>query len=230
MGPLDRSPAEQDRQQRIGADPRRWLLHRPPRPSSGSVGPIAAPRQGDRERSRSAMGTDSAPPRTPPPEQRLRRPAGRPADARADISADRGGDGTERTGAGRPGGLPGHRGHPRPDAGPPDPPPVRCSELVAAVARHRRRDGRCGWSRRPAGGRCGARGDRGRLRRRQRRPQGRRPTRAARPRLGRCTRCPEGADAGVSVLPLRAHRIRLRLHERRRAYLARGRRTAGHAR
>ena len=56
----------------------------------------------------------------------------------------------------------------------------------------------------------------------QRRPRGRCPTRAARPRLGRCTRCPEGAYADVSILPLRAHCLRLRLHERRRAYLARG--------
>ena len=230
MGPLDRSPAEQDRQQRIGADPRCWLLHRPPRAIQriSRSDRCSTPRRSGEESISDGPRFGTAP--DPTARAALRRPAGRPADVRADISADRGGDGTERTGAGRPGGLPGHRGHPRPDAGPPDPPPVRCSELVTAVARHRRRDGRCGWSRRPAGGRCGARGDRGRLRRRQHRPQGRRPTRAARPRLGRCTRCPEGADAGVSVLPLRAHRIRLRLHERRRAYLARGRRTAGHAR
>ena len=33
---------------------------------------------------------------------------------------------------------------------------------------------------------------------------------------------PEGADAGVGVVSLRAYRIRLRLHERSRAYPARG--------
>ena len=88
-------------------------------------------------------------PPTPPPEQRFAarlaaRQMSAPTSARTAAVTALG------TGAGRPGGLPGHRRHPRPDAGPPDTPPVRCSELVTAVARHRRRDGRCRWSRRPA--------------------------------------------------------------------------------
>ena len=199
-------------------------------PSSGSVGPIAAPRQGDRERSRSAMGPDSAPPQTPPPEQRF---AARLA-ARQ-MSAPTSARTAAVTALNELGQV--DLAVYRAIAGTPAPTLDRPIRRLSAAAnwsrlwlRHRRRDGRCGRSRRPAGGRCGAHGDRGRLRRRQHRPQGRRPTRAARPRLGRCTRCPEGADAGVSVVPLRAHRIRLRLHERRRAYLARGRRTAGPAR
>src|SRR6478609_7852102 len=71
MGPLDRSPAEQDRHSESVRTHAAGFFTDRPGPSSGSVGPIAAPRRGDRERSRSAMGPDAAPPRTPPPEQRF---------------------------------------------------------------------------------------------------------------------------------------------------------------
>ena len=105
----------------------------------------------------------------------------------------------------RPGGLPGHRGHSRPDAGPPDAPSVRCGELVGAVARHWRRDGGGRWPRWPAGGRCRIRGARRRLRRRQHRPQGRRPSQAARPRPS--GRAQSSKGAGVGVPSIRAYRI-----------------------
>ena len=158
-----------------------------------SVAPRAAERSG-RESVGDGYRCDTTPDRAA--RTAARRPAGRPAEARTDVDAGNGGDGAARIGAGRPGRLPGHRGHPHPDAGPPDAPPVRCGELVTAVACHRRRDGRCGWPHRPASGRCRARGARRRLRRRQHRPQVRRPPPAARPRLGGRARRPEGADAG----------------------------------
>jgi len=146
------------------------------------------------------MGPDAAPPRTPPPEQRFAarlaaRQMSAPASARTAAV-------TVLNELGRVD-LAVYRAI----AGTPAPTLDRPIRRLSAAANWSRLWLAIGGAMAVAGGRAGrlaavaGLGDRGRLRRRQRRPQGRRPTRAARPRLGRCTRCPEGADAGVSVLP-----------------------------